>query len=1009
MIFQGASASEIRGVDPYPDYSNYFIGNDPTKWASGARAFQRVDYVNILPGITLSIYSKGGHLKYDWILSATADPTHIAVRYVGIDDLSLADGELKVQTSVNTVTESAPVSWKVDRGGSIMLACSYRLEGNTVYLSFPAGYKPGYAGAVIDPVLSFATYSGSTADNFGFTATYDRNDLMIGGGIVFGTGYPLSSGAFQQTFGGGSPFNPGGGVDVAITKFNANGSALVFSTYLGGNGDETPNSCIVTSSNDVLVFGVTGSSNFPTTPGCFDNSFDQGASATFPSNGTYFEDGTDIYVAKLNATGTTLLGSTYVGGTGNDGLNNNGTLKYNYADQFRGEVIVDDNDNVIIASSSHSSNFPTSPGVFQPATAGLQEGVLFQLSPDLTSMMWSSYFGGSSNDAIYSVRQAGTGDLVITGGTSSLNLATTGGVAYPAFQGGSSDAFVGRILSNGSAIQALTYLGTTAYDQSYFVDLSIYNEIYVTGQTSGVFPTTAGVYINPNSGQFVTKLSLDLTSILASTVFGKGDGNPELSPTAFLVDDCHNIYVSGWGGATNTPTTGALNTDGSIGGMPLVASPYQSTTDNSDFYFIVFEPDFVNMQYSTYFGGSASSDHVDGGTCRFNKAGAIYSAVCASCGGANNDFPTTPGAWSSTDQSSTPQPNCNLAVFKFDFQLPIAHAFAVANPDDRGCEPFQVSFSSAGSTGLEWFWDFGDGNTSTVAHPTHTYTDSGTYSVMFVALDTTVCYSFDTTYLTIQVVAPPNLVAQFSDPPDGCQPLDVQLVNSSSDPGMPFQWDFGDGTTSTAFEPSHTYSAPGTFTIQLILVDTGVCQAHDTVTTTVDVFPQTVADFVFTPGFPQENDLVTFTNLSTNDIAWAWDFGDLSTSSVRDPTHQFTTRGTYDVCLISYNANGCNDTVCKQLEVFPPRKLDIPTAFSPNGDGNNDLYYHYADGFISANLRIFNRWGLLVFETDDLSVGWDGKWNGTDQELAVFAYILTITFADTEEPEIYSGNVTLLR
>lgn len=1011
MIFEGAQPLEVRGNEPYGDYSNYFIGNDPSKWASGARAFARVRYTDILPGISLEIYARDGQLKYDWILSASADPSAIRVRYEGVDDLMIVDGNLKVITSVNTVTEGAPVSWRLDAGSNRKVACDYVLNGNVVTLGFPSGFSAGFSGVIIDPTLSFATYTGSTADNFGFTATYDNNDLMIAGGIAFGTGYPVTAGAYQQNFGGGSSASPYGGVDIAITKFNANGSALIFSTYLGGGGDETPNSCIVTSANELLVFGVTGSSNFPTTPGCYDGTFNGGALATYSTNGTYFDNGTDIYVTKLNANGSTLLGSTYVGGTANDGLNSNGTLRFNYADQFRGEIIVDVADNVYVASASHSANFPTTAGVFQPASGGIQDGVVFKLSPNLTALSWSSYIGGSANDAAYSMKVASTGSLLVTGGTSSNNMAVTPGVLFPNYQGGSADAFIAKIDPTGSTIQALTYLGTNAYDQAYFVDLSAFDEVYVTGQTSGVYPVTPGAWSVANSGQFVTKLDPDLTSLVASTVFGKGDGNPELSPTAFLVDDCHNIYVSGWGGTTNSTALGALNTDLSIAGMPLGAAPYQSTTDNSDFYFIVFYPDFTGLQYSTYFGGTASADHVDGGTCRFNKSGIIYSAVCASCGGATNDFPTTPGAWSSTDQSATPQANCNLAVFKFDFQLPVAHAFAVANPDERGCVPFDVSFSSVGSTGLQWHWDFGDGNTSAAQHPSHTFQTPGIYNVMFVAMDTTVCYSFDTTYLTIEVVAPPVLAAAgVPDPPNGCEPLDVQFINNSSDSGFLFAWDFGDGNTSASFAPTHTYALSGTFNVQLIMLDTGVCQAHDTAYTAVDVYPRTVADFDFNPLLPFVGDNVQFTNLSTNDIAWSWDFGDGSTSSLRDPVHAYADVGYYDVCLISYNQNSCNDSICKTIRVFEPRDLKIPTAFSPNGDGVNDVYYHYAKGFITANLRIYNRWGTLVFETDDLTVGWDGKWKGVEQDIAVFAYILTITFADNpNEPEIYSGNVTLVR
>ena len=996
MIFENATQCEVTGDEPYGDYSNYFIGNDPSKWASGAKAFARVDYHNIYPGITLSIYSKDGKLKYDWILSSSADPKKIKVRYEGVDELHVVNDNLHVITSVNSVIEHAPVSWRMDRNGTSKLASAYSVQGNTVTLSFPSGYRPGYAGAVIDPILSFSTYTGSTADNFGFTACPDNTGLAIAGGLVFNTGYPLTSGAYQSNFAGTS--------DVGITKFNEDGSQLIFSTYLGGSSCETPNSTVVNNKNEVLILGVTGSSDFPTTIGCYDATFNGGTSVSLTSNGTVFTSGTDIYLSKLSPDGTALLASTFMGGTANDGLNVSGTLPYNYGDQFRGDVIVDASDNIFFTSSTLSTDFPTTPGSYQPASTGGQDAVVAKFNPNLTGLLWSTYLGGGAADAGYSIKLSQSGSVYVAGGTTSGNFPSTPGTLNSSPLGGTADGYIVRLNASGSTLEAGTFLGTSSYDQAYFIDLDPNGEVYVTGQTSGNYPTTPSVYINPNSGQFVSALDPDLTTLLISTVFGKGDGNPELSPTAFLVDACRNVYVSGWGGETNAA---APNPDLNIFGMPVDSNSHQDSTFGSDFYFIVFQPDLVAREYSTYFGGPQGAEHVDGGTCRFDKAGVVYHAVCASCGGFSTDFPTTPGAWSATNNSS----NCNLAVFKFEFQLPIAHAIAVANPSTRGCAPYTVNFDNLGSSGVTYFFDFGDGNTGSSLNPVHTYPNAGQYQVMFVATDTSpTCVSWDTAYLTIEVVDAPVLSAAGApDPPNGCVPLDVQFINNSSDPGFPFSWHFGDGGTSSDFAPIHVFTSSGMFDVRLVMVDTGVCEAHDTAFTAVEVYPRAEADFGFDPLVALENEPLIFQNSSTNDIAWHWDFGDGTTSTLRDPTHTYDQAGIYEICMTAFSDHSCNDFVCKTVQVYEPRELFIPTAFTPNNDGVNDHYFHYAKGYTSANLRIFNRWGLLVFETDDLNVGWDGKWNGVDQDIAAFAYILTITFAITGETEVHTGNVTLLR
>ncbi|HRN38174.1 MAG TPA: hypothetical protein PLL18_14810, partial [Flavobacteriales bacterium] len=214
---------------------------------------------------------------------------------------------------------------------------------------------------VIDPALSFSSYSGSTADNFGYTASFDSRGFLYSGSSAFGQGYPITTGAYDVTWNGGTG-NQNVGTDIALTKWDTTGSFLIWSTYLGGSGDDLPHSLIVNDADELIVLGTTGSPNFPTTPSAFQSAFAGGTTFTPQGIGTRYPLGTDMVLSRLSADGGQLLASTYVGGSGNDGINNATGLHFNYADDMRGEVELTPAGNILVASCTQSSDFPATPG-----------------------------------------------------------------------------------------------------------------------------------------------------------------------------------------------------------------------------------------------------------------------------------------------------------------------------------------------------------------------------------------------------------------------------------------------------------------------------------------------------------------------------------------------------------------------------------------------------------------------------------------------------------------------
>ncbi|MFT6982390.1 MAG: hypothetical protein ACJAUD_001157, partial [Crocinitomicaceae bacterium] len=319
-------------TNPSSFYRNYFLGSDKSKWKSKLHSYSALSMVDFYSGIDLLMDGTRGGLKYSFRVDPAVDADQIQMKYEGQDSLFIDElGNLHITNIFGEIVEEAPVAWLDETSRKIQV--EFKIIGKTVSFNFPDGYDESKT-LIIDPTLTFSTFTGATADNWGMTATPDSNGNLAAGGTIFGLGYPVTVGVFDTTFNGGT-------VDAVVTKFSSDGSSLIFSTYIGGSGSETTNSMISDANEDLYVYGVTSSTNFPMAGASFDNTHNGGPAPT-NSNGLGFNTGTDLFIAKLSADGTSLIASTFVGGSGVDGLNNSG-LAYNYGDEFRGEIIVDDN------------------------------------------------------------------------------------------------------------------------------------------------------------------------------------------------------------------------------------------------------------------------------------------------------------------------------------------------------------------------------------------------------------------------------------------------------------------------------------------------------------------------------------------------------------------------------------------------------------------------------------------------------------------------------------------
>ncbi len=1040
--FVNCMPAAIEGNDKKEVYSNYFLGSDRHTWVSNAGLFGSVNYNNLYPGVSVKVFSDLNNVRYDFTVDPYTNATEIKLKYTGQNGLSLNNGQLVIHTEIGDIVQAPPIAYQMVNGSMKGVDCSFTLQDDI--LSFEVGEHDASQPLIIDPTLVFATYTGSTADNWGMSATYDQAGNGYTSGICFNPGYPVTPGAFQVTWGGGgtgggniwpSPDNTG--FDIVISKFNPNGTKLLFSTYLGGSDNEEPNSLIVDNQNNLVVLGRTYSTNFPVTKGAYD---------------TLQNGGADIIVSKFDSSGAHLLASTYVGGSGDDGVNISaiegyrGSLKYNYADDGRGDVMIDAADNIYVASSTSSTNFPTSKGAYQASLKGIQDGCVFKLDSNLTNLVWSTYLGGSSADAAYNIALNSKGEIYVVGGTSSSDFPVTGGTIQPSYSG-NIDGFIVHLSSTGAKVLQSTYLGTSGYDQAYFVQTDKYDNVYVYGQTSGHYPVTPGVYSNANSGQFIHELSPNLSKTILSTMFGSGRGVPDIAPSAFLVDDCSNIYISGWGGRLygyNVSTSSTL-------GLPITPNAYKPTTKGYDFYFMVMQRGAVGLWYSTFFGGPVSQQHVDGGTSRFDKNGVIYQAICESCEG-SSDMPTTPGAWSDSNRSS----NCNNAIVKFKVATP----FTLNATAGYICRGDSVALTSSATSIVSFYWSPGaQMKDSTLQNQKVSPNISTTY---YVTAQDSFCVMTDTVKVPVYVnntkVVPRNIqlclgdsialrtdssyvsyiwstgsanssIEVFSGGPyfvvttdkHGCRGQDSvevlafskvpvtssdtaiclnQIVQLHADSGdYIYTWrPYGGLTNYSTFNPVARPSATTTYTVT---IRNGPCLSIDSSIIVVKPIPWVQATPDSMMVLPRQN--ITLNVIGTPPFIWTPSTG-LSCTECSSPSVTIDSNRMYYIQVA--DSDGCYAYDSIKVDVLPT--LYVPDAFTPNGDGLNDIFQPKFTGYKSIEVYIFDRWGQLIYHWTTLDGGWDGTVNGRKVQEDTYVYLINaITYYGYTYKKI--GNVTVIR
>lgn len=751
--FIGANFDNHKSVEKSGHYHNYFLGDDSTNWRGNVFGFKKVEISSFYKNISMIVEAKESLIEYSFIVEKNQNPSIIQMKIEGAEKNYIDnDGNLRIQTRFGEIINKKPKAWIIDEASGVKKSVSIEFELFNSILSYKIKEKyDSNKRLYIDPEIIFASFTGSIADNRGFTATPDQNGNLIAGGVAFGMGYPTKSGSYDLDFNGGETSYTDdqnntyslkhSAVDLTISKFNSKGDDLVFSTFIGGSGNETPHSMVCDKNNDLYIFGATSSSDFPISGKSYDKSFNGG---NFPAKRTnIFLPKTDIYVLRLNASGSDLKASTYIGGSKNDGISDS-ALCYNSGDEFRGEIIVSSDNNIVVSSNTNSDDFPILNS-FQSNLRGYQDAVIFKLSPNLDQLIWSSYFGGNDLETGNAVQSSDDGSLYVTGGTTSQDLNFSGG-NQSSYSGGHSDGYIIKLVGNKPSIKSGTFIGSSAYDQGFFVQLDKANNVFIYGQSEGNLPISPGKYGIANSGQFIRKYSNDLKTLYWNTTFGTGSSYVDLSPTAFSVSTCGDIYISGWGGIKNRLYSKA--TYSTTIGLEVTNDAFQNQTNGNNFYVAVFGDDAKQLSYATYMGGlSVANNHVDGGTSRFDKRGGIFQAVCAGCGSVKDGFSTTPNVFSPYNMADSN--GCNLAAFEFDLKGSISK---ISLKDSVFCSNDSIHFLNLSINCDTFKWDFGDGESSTEKEPIHKYKKPGKYFVKLIGYDSkTTCSLADTAETIVNI------------------------------------------------------------------------------------------------------------------------------------------------------------------------------------------------------------------------------------------------------------------
>lgn len=576
--YQGANDNpEVAGIGKLPGVVNVLKGNNLSKWRTNLPTYSGIAYRELYPGIELRYEGTDGKLKSTFHAAPGADPSAIIWRYKGASDVNIdASGNLVVSLpepadNGTVLIERAPIAWQGVGENRVMVPVQYALDKKDKKVSFlfPNGYDSTQP-LVIDPELTYSAYLGGGHNDEGNAITLDADCNIYLTGSTYSTDFPTAN-PLQTNL-------PGS--DVFVSKLNAAGNALLYSTYIGGSGGETAWDIALDSQRRITIVGETESSNFPT-PNAYDNSYEVGTCDGDPCD--------DVFVTQLLADGSVLRYSSYMGG--------------NSDDEAFGMVLGPD-DMIYLTGFTKSSTFPTvnahdtSFGGGTCSGAPCPDGFVVKVDPaasGVNSLLYSTYLGGNNYDKGNDIAVDASGRVYVTGYTSSNNFPTLN--PYQPTRASGADTFVSKFdttLSGAASLLYSTYFGGGSTDQGTGIALNGADQVYLTGFTSSANFPLANAIDNTLAGTdaFITHLNIASNNLAYSTYLG---GSNEDRGESITVDDLGNAYITGYTKSTNFPLLAAI--------QPAKGADSCSAPPCADAFVTKVNPAGNALVYSTYLGG----------------------------------------------------------------------------------------------------------------------------------------------------------------------------------------------------------------------------------------------------------------------------------------------------------------------------------------------------------------------------------------------------------------------
>jgi len=585
--FLSEQSLRATGFDKSDAIVNYFVG-EKDRWRSNIPTYLAVNLGEVWSGVDVELRAHGNNVEKIFNVKPGANVGDIRLAFEGVGSLKVSeDGELLLETELGTLVMTKPFAFQSIDGVQSSVDVSYFVQGNTY--GFEVGsYDPRYT-LIIDPLLGSTFIGGSTTDFVNAIALDNSGNVFVAG-EVRSSGYPTTTGAFDTSFGGFA--------DVFVSKLDSGLTSLLASTFIGGSDADIAHAIALDSSGNVFIAGQAGS-GYPTTGGAFDTSFNGGG---------------DVFVSKLNNGLTSLLVSTFIGGSNFERAN---------------AIVLDSSGNVFVAGQAESG-YPTAGSPFDASfNGGFGDVFVSKLDSGLTSLLVSTFIGGSGTDFARAITLDSSGNVFVAGDAESGY--PTAGSPFDSSFNGNGDIFISKLDSGLTSLLASTFIGGSGFEFAFAIALDSSGNVFVAGETVTGYPTTTGAFDETHNGGrdvFVSKLDSGLTSLLASTFIG---GNSPDGGFAMVLDSSGNVFVAGRVLSTNYPiTTGAFQE--TYGGGAW--DGFVSKLNNG----------LTSLLASTFIGGSGADEAF---AMVLDSSGNVFVA-----GFADSGFPTTTGAFDETHNGS---------------------------------------------------------------------------------------------------------------------------------------------------------------------------------------------------------------------------------------------------------------------------------------------------------------------------------------------------------------------